>query len=170
MRILPLLLLMLSASCAGKHTPEAEAEGVDELTRMVLAGAITDLNGASVDLAAYKGKVVMLDFWETWCVPCIRSFPGMDRAVREYPDEFAVIAISPGFSDTDADISGFVTGVDYRFTWAKGADLATELGVQGIPYKVFLDKDGNVQAVEVGSRGPDRDYEKLVELILSSRK
>jgi len=167
--LLPLLLILLT-SCGGKHTPEAEAEGVDELTRIVRAGAITDLNGAPVDLAAYTGKVVMLDFWETWCVPCIRSFPGMDRAVREYPDEFAVIAVSPGFSDTDEDIRTFADGVDYTFTWAKGAELATELGVQGIPYKVFLDKDGNVFTVEVGSRGPERDYEKLVELILSSRE
>lgn len=167
--LLPLLLLLL-ASCAGKPEPKAELGANGQLTQTVRAGVMTALDGTTVDLADYKGKVVMLDFWETWCVPCIRSFPGMDRAVREYPDEFAVIAISPGFSDTDADITGFVNGVDYRFTWAKGADLATELGVQGIPYKVFLDKEGNVHSVEVGSRGPERDYEKLVELILSSRK
>jgi thiol-disulfide isomerase/thioredoxin len=167
--LLPLLLLLL-ASCAGKPEPEADLDANALLTQAVRAGAITDLTGAPVDLADYKGKVVMLDFWETWCVPCIRSFPGMDRAVREYPDEFAVIAISPGFSDTDADISGFVSTVDYRFTWAKGADLATEIGVQGIPYKVFLDKAGNVQAVEVGSLGPERDYQKLVERILSNRE
>jgi thiol-disulfide isomerase/thioredoxin len=167
--LLPLLLLAL-ASCAGKPEPKAALGETEQLTQTVRSGVLTDFSGKKVNLADYKGKVVMLDFWETWCVPCIRSFPGMDRAVREYPDEFAVIAISPGLSDTDADISSFVNGVNYAFTWAKGIELATELGVQGIPYKVFLDKEGNVHSVELGSRGPDRDYEKLVELILSSRK
>lgn len=164
MRHLPILLLLLAA-CAGKPEPVAKLSETQKLTQTVKSGVLTTFDGATVDLAAYEGKVVMLDFWETWCTPCIRSFPGMARAVTEFPDDFAVIAISPGFSDTEDDIISFIASNPYPFTWALGAELATELGVQGIPYKVFLDREGNVLTIEMGSRGPDRDYEKIVELI-----
>jgi hypothetical protein len=67
--------------------------------------------------------------------------------------------------DTDEDMNAFIAENNYSFVWAKGIDLATALNIEGIPYKVFLDREGNVHSVEMGSRGPEQDYQKLVELI-----
>jgi thiol-disulfide isomerase/thioredoxin len=156
----PLLLLALAIACQPKQKP-------DTLTTIVQDAIITAVDGSVVDLDDYKGKVVMLDFWETWCTPCIRSFPGMEKAMQENPNDFVVIAISPGFMDTDEDMNAFIAENNYSFVWAKGIDLANALNIEGIPYKVFLDRAGNVHSVEMGSRGPEQDYQKLIELLAS---
>lgn len=163
--VYPLLLLAFAAACQSDPKPETELSDLQQKTTIVQEATITAIDGSVVDLADYKGKVVMLDFWETWCTPCIRSFPGMEKAMQEHPDDFVVLAISPGFMDTDDDMKGFIAENNYSFVWAKGADLALALNIEGIPYKVFLDRAGNVHSVEMGSRGPEQDYLKLVELI-----
>lgn len=163
--VYPLLLLALVAACQSEQKPGAEMSETEKLTAIVQEATITAVDGSVVDLDDYKGKVVMLDFWETWCTPCIRSFPGMEKAMQEHPDDFVVIAISPGFMDTDEDMNSFIAENAYSFVWAKGVDLATALNIEGIPYKVFLDRSGNVHSVEMGSRGPEQDYQKLIELI-----
>ncbi len=158
-------LSLVMTACQSQPKSDASTPENARLTTIVQDASITDLEGNLVNLDDYKGKIVMLDFWETWCTPCIRSFPGMAKAMMEHPDDFVILAISPGFMDSEDDMRTFIDENPYPFIWATGVDLATDLGIEGIPYKVFLDRDGNVHSVEMGSRGPERDYEKLVELI-----
>lgn len=125
----------------------------------------TDLQGSTFNLSDYHGKVVMIDFWETWCKPCINSMPTVNQLAKAYTNNFAVIAVTPGFSDTKDQVKEFVSKHDYKFHYAYGGNLAQKLQITGIPYKVFVDADGKFISVMMGSRGPSQDFKEIQEII-----
>ncbi len=166
-RLLPLFLVAWVAAC-GRSESGTEAAGTlsDSLTTVIRAADIVKLDGTSLDLADLEGKIVLLDFWETWCIPCLESFPALQQAMEEHPDDFVVVAISPGFSDTAEDVRAFIAEhPEYPFIWAASAELATALRIDGIPYKVVLDREGNHWLTELGSRGPEAELAKIREWI-----
>lgn len=142
---------------------QTKAEHVEE-------ASFTDFEGDTVSVSDFKGKVVMIDLWETWCKPCISSFPTLQKLQEDYPDDFAVLAVTPGFTDTKEDAQSFAEENDYDFTYLMDSNgLHKELGVQGIPYKIFVDAEGNFIKETMGSYGPDEDYQKIQEIIENNK-
>lgn len=157
-----------SAESAGAEMPVAASGYPAELVAAIEKGSFKDFSGTPVSVTDFKGKVVLLDFWETWCGPCIRSFPTLDRLMKEYPDDFAVIAVTPGFSDTPEDVQQFRQANPYPFVFVMDEGLSTALNIEGIPYKVILTADGKYLTTVMGAH-PD-DYEKMKEIIEKYRK
>jgi len=142
-----------------QSAPSTDAEYVQQAT-------FTDLEGNEVALSDFKGKVVLIDFWETWCKPCLASFPTMQKVQEEYPESFEVLAVTPGFTDTRDDAKSFAEDHDYTFTYLIDSNnLHQKLGVQGIPFKVYVDAEGNFIEKSMGTAGPQGDYEKLKKII-----
>ncbi len=103
---------------------------------------------------------------ETWCKPCLAIFPTMQKLLEEYPDDFAVLAVNPGFADTEEDARQFISEHDYDFNYLLDSNkLSEELGVQSIPFKVFVDAEGNYIKSSLGSYGADKDYQELKGII-----
>ena len=103
------------------------------------------LDGGSIGLGELRGKVVMVDFWSSWCPPCIEEAPVLAEAYREYAGqevEFLGVAIWDEADDIDRYIQQFdlsyPNGLD-----AKGA-MAINYGVRGIPEKYFIDREGQL--------------------------
>ncbi len=112
--------------------------------------------GTPIDLASWKGKVVYLDFWASWCVPCRQSFPWMNAMQERYAKEgLVVVAVNMDQQRPDADAflrqypASFIVRFDPRGQLAQGFNL------RGMPTSVLLDRGGKVLRVHEGFRGKD---------------
>ncbi len=132
----------------------------------VMELSFTDLEGRKVDLAALKGKVVLVDFWATWCGPCVGELPNVLKAYATYHDKgFEIIGIS---LDQEKDaLASFVK--ENKMTWSqyfdsKGGEnaLANKFSIHTIPATFLIGKDGKVAATNL--RGEALE-EKLAELL-----
>lgn len=158
---IPVLFLFISTLlfACNDDSNKTEADYVEK-------AAFTTLDGEGVEMSDYEGKVVLIDFWETWCKPCLASFPTLDKLANEYPDRFVVLAVTPGFADTKEDARKFTAEHDYNFVYLyDSGKLHQKLGVQGIPFKVFVDADGEFIDASMGSYGPEGDYKHTLEMI-----
>lgn len=139
----------------------------DSSNEAIVENAVfTDLDGNQVSIKDFEGKLVLIDFWESWCGPCLQVFPTMDELREEYPDQFEVLAVTVGLNEGPEDAREFAEENDYDFNWLYDeTGVFTKLGGQGIPFKVFVDPDGKLISIEMGSYGREGDYNKTKELI-----
>jgi len=130
-----------------------------------------DVEGNDVTLADFAGKVVLIDFWETWCGPCLQVFPAMDSLKTEYPDDFEVLTVNLIDADTQGDVERFIAENDYDFVNSMDVnDIGDEVITLGIPFKVFIDPDGFLIKAELGSAGTQGDYDKAKIIIQENKR
>ena len=174
-----LLAMILFASGCSQESSEqsgssSEQQGMDTAAqnlsqqREIIANAtFTDLDGNIVSIDQFEGKLVLIDFWESWCGPCLQVFPAMADLLEEYPDNFEVLAVTVGLTEGPAEAKAFAEENDYPFIWLYDENgVFDELGGVGIPYKVFISPSGELLEIEMGSRGREGDYNKTEAKIL----
>ncbi|WGR59350.1 TlpA family protein disulfide reductase [Paracoccus ferrooxidans] len=132
----------------------------------VPATTFTDPEGGTHSLADWRGKVVLLNFWATWCAPCREEMPSLDALQAEMGGaDFEVLAIAAGHNPPPAvrkfldeeGIAHLPVHLDPR------QQLAREMGVMGMPVTVLIDRDGNEIARLIG--GADWSSETAKELV-----
>jgi peroxiredoxin len=111
---------------------------------------LKDLDGKTVRLADYQGKVVLLEFWATWCGPCKQSMPELERLYEAYKDRgFEIIAIS--MDESESAVREFVEEYGLTFTVViDDEDVNSSYGVFSIPTTFILDKSGQVVKKHLG--------------------
>ncbi len=118
--------------------------------------SLTDLDGKKISLSDYKGKIVILDFWATWCGPCKASFPLMKEAIQKYTDsekvKFLFVDTFERVNNKIENAKKFIAENNYPFQVLLDVDskAANDYGVVSIPTKIFIDKNGNQRFISVG--------------------
>jgi DsbE subfamily thiol:disulfide oxidoreductase len=132
---------------------------------------VQSADGASVDLASYHGKVVLVDFWASWCPPCKTSFPALDALYRQYASQgLAVLAVN--LDERRRDAEGFLSAHPYQLTLLfdpKGASPVA-FGVKGMPSSFLIDKSGRIRFTHMGYSGNvDQSYRREIIELLAER-
>jgi thiol-disulfide isomerase/thioredoxin len=126
-------------------------------------------NAAEFDLSSYQGKIVWVDFWASWCVPCRRSFPWLNEVLAKYEDKgFVVIGINV---DKDQSlVREFLDETPANFPIVHDPDgqLATQFGVVGMPSSFIIGRDGQIISDHIGfKRHLIAEYETSIRAALA---
>jgi peroxiredoxin len=157
-----LLLTILVA--AGAAHPAFAAKSL--LHKSAPEFVLTDLNNKTIDLKAYHGKVVLLDFWATWCAPCQLEMPRFIAWQNQYgPRGLQIIGIS--MDDDPATVRAFLEKLQLNYPVAMGDEKLGELygGVLGLPLTLLIDGRGTVRAEYQGA-APLPVIEKQLKVLL----
>jgi peroxiredoxin len=169
-------------------TPPAEAEKVDSLFEGLAGGEeegphpllgeaapafkTVSLDDKPIDLATHVGKdVILLDFWATWCGPCVQAMPEVDGVAEKFADR-GLVFYAVNVSEDVETIKEFLKTSELDVPVAMDADgkITESYGVSGIPQTVLIGKDGRVQVVHVGfSDGLANQLSQQVEDLLAGK-
>jgi peroxiredoxin len=130
---------------------------------------LKDVNGKSVKLSDFRGKVVMIDFWATWCGPCRLEIPWFMDFERKYKDQgFVVIGVAMDDEGWPA-VKPFVEKMKMNYRVGLGNDYLSNLygGVETIPTTILIDRDGRVASIHTSLAGKD-EFAGAIETLLHS--
>ncbi len=126
--------------------------------------ALTSTDGKTIRLSDFRGKVVVLDFWATWCPPCKAEIPDFIRLYSQYKnDGFQMLGVSldqGGLSDVKPFMKDY--GINYPIMMGDNQVVAAYGGIRGIPTTFVIDKKGYVRAAFEGYR-PASVFENLIQ-------
>jgi thiol-disulfide isomerase/thioredoxin len=173
---------------AGLEKDAAEKERAKFMKEMINMPApkfaLTNLKGETVSLAALKGKVVIVDYWATWCGPCIASFPGMQKAVDKYKNDPNVAFLFVNTWQTEENREKVVrdwvaANPTYTFNVLLDTknpkdpskfEVIEQYKVEGIPTKFIVDGNGNIRFKKVGFSGSAEGTVRELDLMIALAK
>ena len=132
--------------------------------------ALSTLEGAPVTLEGHRGKVLVVNFWASWCYPaCYEEAPVLERNWRGYRDR-GVVVLGVGIQDKREAVEKFVA--DFGLTFPIAQDLkgsvSVDYGVYGVPETFFVDRQGRIRVKHVGAVTDDV-FRKTVDALLAEK-
>jgi len=126
------------------------------------------MNG-NVQLESLKGKVVYLDFWASWCLPCKKSFPWMYDIKQSYADQgFEILAVNLDKDKALADAFLKEMKINFKVAFDESGETASDYKLRGMPSSYLIGRDGKVYASHIGFRDDDKaKLEQAIKSLLS---
>jgi peroxiredoxin len=147
------LILILGVVGCAEPTAEAEAEMPEGIGTGNRARDFTlrSLDGAKVSLSDYRGNVVLVNFWATWCAPCRAEIPDFEEAYQAYKDEgFVILGVNEQESPDIIEPFLAEMGATYPVLLDEQGQVMSEYRVLGLPTSLLLDQDGVIQTRHTG--------------------
>lgn len=123
-------------------------------------------DGGTFSLAEQRGKVVVVNFWASWCIPCRDEAPMLERVWRRYKER-GVVFVGVGYVDTETEALKFIK--EFNLTYPNGPDLRQEVSqrfrIRGVPETFFIGKDGHLYGNSIGVISEAALVTKIEELL-----
>lgn len=132
--------------------------------------SLPDISGQTLSLSSFKGKVVLLDFWASWCMPCRKNNPNLVALYEKFKGEgFEIFGVSIDKKNEDWKLAIEKDGL----TWKQVVDNAgwnaqstIDYGVEGIPASFLIDQDGIIRGVDLEGK----ELEGMIKKLLTAKK
>ena len=123
------------------------------------------IDGTSITLSELQGKPVIINFWATWCGPCVKEMPAFERLKDDFGDKIGIIAVNCG--DDAETVKDFVEENGYTFPVVLDEEYSISMlyPTNSIPYTVVLDAEGKVTHISTGALDADTMYERYKEAL-----
>lgn len=160
-----LWLLFLIGISACKDASKEKPDAVESLQTTIDKVKLISFTGQSIDMKQYKGKAVFINFWATWCKPCLEEMPSIAKAQRILENENVTFLMVS--AESIEEIEMFRTNHDYKFNYAR-VENSEELNILALPTTFIFNPHGELIFSEMGSR--KWDGKTNIDLILKIAK
>jgi peroxiredoxin len=172
-QVYSLLLARFKDSPNLRQKLQADLKRLDLVGKPAPAFATQDISGRAVRLAAYRGKYVLLDFWATWCAPCVGELPRLQAAYQAYRDTgFEIIGVS--LDESKTAVADFAKA--RKIPWpqvhnaSSSADLVELFGINSIPATYLIDPEGTIIRIDLRGKTLDDTLGQLLKRTASSAR
>ena len=158
-----LFLSIVLYACGDATRPKEISKEETALQKSTIAQLVLiDMNDQPIDLEKYKGKIVFINFWATWCKPCREEMPSIQEAIKILKDEKVEFLFAS--DESKEQIEDFKKAHDYNFNYVRAENLAN-LGIMGLPTTFIFNPGGELVFSEMGYR--KWDEKANIDLILN---
>lgn len=160
----------------GTEKPEAAADQGDGVIEFKPGMSIKEgvqapdftgelIDGTSITLSELQGKPVIINFWATWCGPCVKEMPAFERLKDDFGDKIGIIAVNCG--DDAGTVKDFMEENGYTFPVVLDEEYSISMlyPTNSIPYTVVVDAEGRVTHISTGALDADTMYERYKEAL-----
>jgi len=156
--------ILIGVSVVSAYLARSRAGSAGTIANLDLT--LKDMNGADVRLADFRGKPLLVNFWGTWCPPCVLETPELVELAGEYKDRGLVI-VGIAYDDTPEDVKKFAEKFEIPYTLLMATDDAMNAFglIDGFPTSVFVRPDGRIAARQVGLTTKARFQEQIDGLL-----
>lgn len=153
------LLCIAFAACTSDKKGDSERISLEDIS-------LTDLSGKAIDLSQYKGKTVFINFWATWCRPCLQEMPAIALAMSEFKDQPIVFLFAS--NESPEQIEKFKHKQPFKFEYVHAANLEA-LNIQALPTTFIFNAQGELRYDAAGFREwNDEENRALIKFIIDS--
>ena len=164
-----------SASAGGAAAPPVAGDEIDALMQelgfqlprrsvQAVGFELQDLAGTTHSLDSYRGSVVFLNFWATWCAPCRIEMPAMQALHERLADTAGFAMVAVNLQEDAGQVRGFADELrlSFRILLDSSGEIAATYGARTLPMSYIIDKDGSILARIIGTRSwDDPEFEQL---------
>ena len=169
--LLGLLGLLAAGLLKAKNPIIGEDSQVPDFTLTLFSGY--ENNGASeVKLSDLAGKVVVINFWASWCQPCASEAADLEAAWRSYKSTEQVVFLGVDYVDTEPEARAYMT--EFDLSYPNGPDLGTRISQifnrnLGVPETYFIDKQGTLRYIQIGPFQSMAEIQAIIDPLLAER-
>lgn len=164
--VILLAVLIIGGYAIGTALFAADNDGIPKTGGTVPDFTLEDLDGNAHQLSDYKGKAVVINFWGTFCPPCVKEMPEFERQFAKWKDEgLEILAIN--LSEDTLTVNNFVRNFDLNYPILRDVNRKTEreYGLRSYPTTFFVKPDGKIMEIKVGGM-TEKDIDERVTKLL----